>query len=231
LASAPALLGGTAHAFGAVPLLAEPAVAELAERVLGRAPEIQAQAQSLLESARTDWELAQFDLSISGGGRLARRWAQRWQQFLNAGRWRPARLGLVTLLVANLIGLNAWAWHLEAIESMKRAQVRALLVQTFPRVRTIVDAPLQMERELALLRQSSGVPERRDMEVVLGAVGAVLPPGPVPSGIEYSAGEAVVRGIGLDASQVSLVSGSLASQGYSARLDGDRLVVRVAERL
>ena len=108
----------------------------------------------------------------------------------------------------------------------KRDQVKSLLTQTFPRVRTIVDPPLQMERELALLRQAGGGLAARDLEVMLAAVGAALPPGKSAAAIDFSPGEAVLKGVGLSESQMALFSGKLAGQSYSARLDGERLLVR-----
>lgn len=231
LAAAPALLGTGAHGLEAAPVLAEPAVAELAEQLLARTVLIQPVAQGLLASGQTAWELAQFDLAISSGGRMARRWALGWTQFARAPAWRPARWGLVGLLLANLVGLNAWAWRQDAALQAKRDKVKSVLSQTFPRVKTIVDAPVQMERELALLRQASGGLSARDLEVMLGAVGAALPAGQTPSAIEFSPGEAVVKGVGMNPSQLALVSGKLSGLGYTARLDGDRLVVRAGSSL
>ncbi len=217
--------------FDALPLLSEPAVDALAELVLARPASIQEVELALLASSRSTWELAQFDLALSSGGRMARRWTSVWQRFARAPAWRMTRWGLTGLLLANLVGLNAWAWRQDNALQAKRQQVRALLSQTFPRVRTIVDAPVQMEREVALLRQASGGLSGRDMEVMLGALGAALPDGHALTSIEFSPGEAVVKGSALDASQVALVSGKLSGLGYTARLDGDRVVVRAGNGL
>lgn len=230
LGAAPVLLDPGAGESDAVTLLAEPAVAALAEQALAHPVAIQPAAQGLLASTQTDWELAQFDLAISSGGRIARRWAQGSRQFMRVPAWRAARWGFVTLLVANLAGLNAWAWRQDAALQAKRDQVKGLLVQTFPKVKAIVDAPLQMERELGLLRQGSGALSGRDLEVMLGAVGAVLPDGSTPTAIDFVPGQAGVKGLGLNASQVALVTGKLAGLGYVARLDGERLVVRAGDR-
>ena len=127
--------------------------------------------------------------------------------------------------------MNAWAWRQDNALQAKRQQVKALLSLTFPQVRTIVDAPVQMEREVALLRQASGGLSARDMEVMLGAVGAALPDGHTLTSIEFSPGEAVVKGTALDPSQLALVSGKLSGLGYTARLDGDRLVVGAGKGL
>jgi len=210
--------------------VAEPAVAEIAEQVLGRPVTARSAAQALLESCQSNWEIAQFDLAISGRGRIARRWAQASKQWLRAPRWRAARWGLAGLLVAHLVGLNAWAWRLEGDLASRRTQVRQLLTQTFPGIKTVVDAPLQMERQVALLRQSSGALSQRDLETMLSALGTALPDAMVPAGVEFSAGQLSVKGVSLSPAQMELVSGKLSAQGYAARLDVDRLSVRAGGR-
>ena len=229
--AAAVLTGHGTPEFDALTLIAEPAVAALAEQLFARPASIQEVELALLASNRGAWELAQFDLALSSGGRMARRWTSGWRQFAGTPVWRMARWGLIGLLLANLVGLNAWAWRQDTSLQAKRQQVKALLSQTFPRVRTIVDAPVQMEREVALLRQAGGGLSARDMEVMLGAIGGALPSGQTPTSIEFSPGEAVVKGVALDLSQVALVSGKLAGLGYTARLDGERLVVRAGNGL
>jgi general secretion pathway protein L len=181
---------------------------------------------ALLASSQTEWELAQFDLASSGSGRMARRWAQGWVAFVRAARWRAARWGLAVVLLANLVGLNAWAWRLDAQVLLGRAQVRQVLTETFPKIRTVVDAPLQMEREVGLLRQSSGALSSRDLEPMLSALGAALPEGMRPTGLDFSAGQLFVKGLRLNPAQLELVSGKLSAQGYTAQQEGERLIVR-----
>ena len=211
-------------------LLAEPAVAEKAERVLGRTATVRSAAQALLASGQSLWELAQFDLAVSGRGRMARRWAQAWNQLARAPRWRAARWGLVAALIANLAGLNAWAWRLDANLASKRAQVRQVLTQTFPNVKTVVDAPLQMERELALLRLSSGALSARDLEAMLSAAGTAVVQGAAPAGLEFSAGQLTLGGLALTPANVELASGKLSALGYTMRYEGERMVVRAGGR-
>jgi general secretion pathway protein L len=213
------------HADG-VECLAEPAVASIAEHVLGRPASVRSPAQALLESSQTEWELAQFDLATTGRGRMARRSADLGRRLLVAPHWRALRWGLVVALLANLVGLNAWAWRLDETVGARRAQVRELLTQTFPKVRTVVDAPVQMERELALLRQTSGALSPRDFETMLSALGQALPDGRHAAGLEFSAGQLTVKGVSLTPEQSALVSGKLSGQGYGVRQDGDRLTVR-----
>lgn len=226
LESAAAAFAGRSIPDGAGRVLAEPPVAALAEQLLGRPVEVQAMAQRLLEAARSDWELAQFDLAISGSGRLARRWQQRAGVLWRAPNWQAARWGLAGLLLANLVGLNAWAWQLEAAVRDKQQRVNALLVQTFPGVRTVVDAPVQMQRELALLRQASGSVAKDDLDAMLAGVGALLPAGAHASAIDYASGELALKGLGLAGPQFNALREGLQAQGLSARQDGERLLVR-----
>ena len=223
---AAALQGAGLNEGGSYTLYADPAVAGLAEQVLAQPATILPPAQGLAQSSETRWELAQFDLAISSSGRVARRWAQAWSEFARAPAWRPVRWGVVLLLLANLAGLNAWAWRQDAAVAGRQQQVKGLLSQTFPKVKTIVDAPLQMERELARLRQASGAQSGRDLEVMLGAVGAALPSDRNATMIEYGPGELALKGLALDAAQLALMSNKLTGWAYTARLEGDRLLVR-----
>ncbi len=207
-------------------VFAEPAVAGLAEQVLGRAVTVQPAAQRLQQASRCEWDLAQFDLSISGGGRLARRWQQQARQLLFAPPWRAMRWGLVCLALVQLAGLNVWAWKLDSVVREKQQRVNALLTQSFPGVRTVVDAPLQMQREVALLRRSSGGVTPEDLEVMLAALGAAMPAGGVPAAIDFAPGELAVRGLELTEPQRELLQGKLRNQGYQSRIDNDRFVVR-----
>ncbi|MEO8542752.1 MAG: type II secretion system protein GspL [Burkholderiaceae bacterium] len=226
LASAPALLGTRLAADAEGRVLAEPAVAALAEQVMGTAVQIQARAQRLCDAAAGDWELAQFDLSLSGGGRLARRWRQQLGHWLQAPQWRAARWGLVALLLAHVLGFNAWAWKLDALVRDKQQQVRNTLAQAFPEIRTIVDAPLQMQRQLDLLRQSSGGLSAQDMETMLGVLGAALPAGIHASAIDYAPGQLTLRGLALAEPVRAKLADALADHGYRVQLDGERLVMR-----
>jgi general secretion pathway protein L len=148
------------------------------------------------------------------------------RQWWFAPAWRPARWGLVFLVVAHLVGINAWAWKLDAAVRDKQQRVNALLTQTFPGVRTVVDAPLQMQRELALLRQASGGITDADMEAMLAALGDALPAGTIVAAIDFAPGELAVRGPELAGPALVALQDKLQRQGYQARVDNGRLIVR-----
>ena len=129
-------------------------------------------------------------------------------------------------MVANLLGLNAWAWKEESAIAAKRGQINNLLTQTFPEVKVVVDAPVQMERQVTALRQATGSASGSDLESMLGAVSVAAPPGRSLGGIEFSAGEARFKGLNLSAQESSSIAAALRSQGYAARTEGDSIVLR-----
>jgi general secretion pathway protein L len=123
-------LMGTAGrtATDAVPqVLAEPAVAALAERWCKQPVALQQRAERLLQAAQSPWNLAQFELANLA---RSRRWAAAMlsiQSFANAPQWRLARWALVALVMVNLIGLNALALREQAQLTHKRQSVVAVL--------------------------------------------------------------------------------------------------------
>ncbi len=203
-------------------IVAEPAVADLAEQLFQHPVRLEQPAQRWLRAAASPWDLAQFDLARSGRRRALKQWAAAWQAFLYTPQWRALRWGVGLLLVGNLVGLNAWAWHERSTLEDQRAAVRQILTQTFPDVRVVVDAPVQMERAVAVLRQATGAVSARDLETILGALSTVAPAGKNINAIEYGAGEVRVKGLALSPDATR----ALSSAGYTARIDGDSLLVR-----
>ena len=221
------LLGAAAPGDDSVQVVtAEPALAGQAELLLQRSVSLQTEAERWAEAARSPWDLAQFGLLASPQARLRKRLARIGHEAWRGPRWRAARWGLGVLAAAHLAGLNAWAWKERSALDDKRAAERQTLVQTFPGVRTVVDAPVQMEREVALLRQGSGQASGRDLEALLGAAGATLPEAVVPTGIEFANGELRIRGVAPAPEALAPLAARLRSQGYGVRSDGDRLLLQ-----
>ncbi|MDM0031573.1 type II secretion system protein GspL [Variovorax sp. J22P271] len=206
--------------------LAEPAVAELAEAVLGRRVPIVKPAERWLQASRSPWDLAQFDLASTGRARASKKVAALARALWYGRRWRAARWGVLALLLAQFVGLNAWAWKERNALDAKRGAVRSLLTQTFPAVKLVVDAPVQMAREVAALQQATGGVTPSDLEPMLVALAASLPPGRVPTAIDFSAGQLRLRGLGLPATEFASVKTALSSRGYSARTESDLLLVQ-----
>lgn len=204
----------------------EPAVAELAEQLLQQRLPIVTADERWLQAAQSPWDLAQFELASTGRARAGKKFTSILQALRHAPRWRAARWGALVLLLAQLVGVNAWAWKERQALEAKRVAVRSILTQTFPSVQLVVDAPVQMTREVAALQLAAGGLGASDLEPMLAALGASLPPGRTPTAIDYSAGQLRLRGLGLQPSDAERLSATLRSRGYNARNEGDLLLVQ-----
>ena len=204
---------------------ADPAVAEQAERVLDQRFEPVQPQDGLLRSAQSDWNLAQFDFSLSSRARSGQRLRQALREFRSAPAWRPARWGLVAIAATVLLGLNATAWQERHRLGAKRDALRQTLQQTFPQVTLVLDPPRQMQQELQRLQQASGEPGPRDLEAMLSALGqhtqAVQ-----PSRLTYSAGELQLQG---PAEQLSALSSAWPAGLWRVQVDGDTLALRPSQ--
>jgi general secretion pathway protein L len=207
-------------------LRAEPAVAALAEQTLQQPVAIESPAQRLLRASRGGWDLAQFQFARTGRARAAKRAGALWRDFLHAPLWRPARWGLALLVLANLIGLNVLAWRTQDDLAARRAANQALLTQTFPAVKVVVDAPAQMAREVAQLRQATGAASPRDLEPMLQAFAQSAPVSTAPTAIEFAAGELRLKGVTVAAAALTDANQRLRPQGYALSAEGDSTVLR-----
>ena len=178
-------------------------------------------------AATTDWNLAQFDLARRNP--IMARLAVAAHTLWTAPQWRPARWATAGLLLVQVLGLNAYAWHAQTVLAQQRAAIRSTLVGSFPNVTVVVDAPLQMEREVSALRQASGSASSRDLETLLSVYGSIMAVSPVSTAqaaIDFVAGELRLTGATPDPAELSSLDAALQAQGFTARLDGDALVVQ-----
>lgn len=202
-------------------VVAEPAVAQLAEQLFRRPVVLQQRAQRLLQAAQSAWDLAQFDLAHARRDRRWAMWSQALRSLLRAPAWRAARWSLLALVAVNLIGLNAWALREQAKLQAQRDQIRAVLTQTFPKIAVVVDAPLQMARELALLQRTRAKLGGADLEGILSSFSTLAPEGYSPTAIEYVAGELRLTGPGLAPEQQQQLIRALQSRGLKVSLQAD----------
>ena len=212
-----------------VPVFAEPAHVALAEHLMQRKVSLLTRPQRWLDAARSPWDLAQFDLSSTGRSRTVKRLSGAGRELWQSAVWKPARWGLALLLLAHLVGLNAWAWKEQSALTAQRAAIDSALTLTFPQVKVVVDAPLQMERQLAVLRQATGASSGRDLEAMLGALGAVLPLSQQVRAVEFAAGEVRLKGLSVASADLAPLAAQLKSQGYLARMESDVLVVQALQ--
>ncbi|WP_326534959.1 type II secretion system protein GspL [Pseudorhodoferax sp.] len=208
------------------PLLAEPALAHWAEQFGAPQVQLRSSAERWLQAGAGTWDLAQFDMASSDRRRAMQNTMRRATAVLRAPQWRAARWGLGLLVAAHLVGVNAWAWKESTALADKRAAVRGVLSGSFPAVRVVVDAPVQMARELELLRQSAGAYGQRDLEAMLGGLGAALAPGQTLQGIEFGNGEARVLGLPVNPEATATLNGRLRAHGLVAQTEGERLLLR-----
>ena len=208
---------------------AEPAVAALAEQAFGlRIDVLQASQwamQAVVAAKAQGVELAQGDLAVSGGGRA-------WQALMSGLRglwaapaWRPVRYGLVLLLMANVLGLNAWAWKQSSAVAQKRGQLNQVLTTTFPNVKVVVDAPLQMQRELVNLRQTQGQLSGRDFESIYSRFSGIALINSEPNAIYFIANEVQISGVNFSGEQLNAMLPRLQYAGLAVRSDARALMV------
>ena len=207
---------------------ATPAAAAAAERWLDAPVVVVSMAERALQATRSLWNLRQFDLARRSKGTRALGDGLR---SLRSPAWRPLRLGLVALVVTQVIGLNAWAWHLRSgIEERRAAQV-ALLQTSFPQVRAVLDAPLQMRREVALLRAAAGKPDESDFEPLLQAAASVWPADlAAVESVRFEPGRLTLAATSWNAGQIEQFRAQLRPLGLQAESVEGRLVLSRAVR-
>jgi len=221
-----AWLGEHPGQHGAPEVVAEPAVAALAETLFKRPVTLQQRPQRLLQAAQTSWDLAQFELVNASRDRARAHLTQLVQSLLRAPQWRAARLALVVLMLVNLVALNVWALREQAALQSKRQAVRAVLTGTFPKIPVVVDAPQQMAREVAALQRASGTATGTDMEAMLAALGAQLPMTQTLTAIDYASQELRAKAPAAAAAEQARVTLALRQQGLSATWDGVQWLVK-----
>jgi general secretion pathway protein L len=207
-------------------VVAEPAVAALAEQYFTGRVVLQTGAQRAVAAAASAWDLAQFELLRSRRARTRKHLSTWGSSLLRAPHWRAARWAAVALLIVNLGGLQAWAWKEQAALNARRAAIRDVLTSTFPDIRVVVDAPLQMQRSLATLQRQNGATSSADLEEMLGRFQAVAPEIAAPTAIEFMAGELRLKlpttgGVDMDS-----VNARVQAHGYSGQIQGDTLVLK-----
>ena len=211
-------------------LLCEPAMAAWVQQQFGRAPRMLSPGQRLWQAQQTDWDLAQ--------GEWAQGRRQRWARFAHelalnlwqAPRWRPARWGLLALLVLNLVGLQWMAWQQRQLQAQLQKDMAMLLTRSFPAVQVVVDAPLQMAREVQALQRAMGQPNAADLEPMLTSLARALPASAQLSSVQFSPGELRWQAPAVTNDRIEAAREPLRQQGYQLVADGTYWVLRTEVR-
>ncbi len=202
---------------------ATPAAAAAAEQWLGKPVALVPAPQRLLLAARTPWNLRQFDLARRNRGTRALR--DVWREVLSPA-WRPVRWGLVALLLVQVVGMNLWAWHQSSLLAERRQAMVSLLKSTFPQITAVLDAPLQMQREVQAARTLAGKAGDADLEPMLQAVAQNWPPDQPPvDNLRFEPGKLTLGASNWSEPQVAALRDRLRPVGYQVVLSDGRLTV------
>ncbi len=211
-------------------LLSEPAMAAWVQTHFGRAPRMLNPGQRLWQAQQTEWDLAQGEWAQGRRERWARFAQEMAQSLWHAPRWRAARWGLAALLAVNLLGLQWMAWQQGQQQQQLRQQMAAMLTHSFPAVQVVVDAPLQMAREVQALQRAMGQPGPGDMEVMLTQLARALPASAQLSGVQFSPGELRWQASALASDAIEAARAPLRTQGYQLVAEGNQWLLRTEVR-
>ena len=202
---------------------ATPAVAEQAERWLGTTVTVTTAEQRAMGVIDGSWNLRQFELAQHTRGIRALRLVYRG---LMRRHWRPVRIGLVGLVAVQLLGLNLLAWQQTKQLQAGKAALISTLTQSYPQVRAVLDAPVQMQRETESLRASAGRAGEQDLETLLAAAATAWPAerGPVDA-LSFEPGRLVLSATGWSEPQIAQFRSQLKSEGWQLDHNDGRMTL------
>jgi general secretion pathway protein L len=181
--------------------------------------------QRLLQAGRSLWNLRQFDLAPRTRGARALRDSIRR---LMSPAWRPVRLGVATLAVAQILGLNLWAWQQRNAIEGRRAALQSLVKATFPRVSELDiqrDAAAVMQREAQALRTLAGKPGDTDLEPMLQAAASAWPPDRPVENFRFEPGRLSLAANGWTDTQIDEFRSLLRAGGWRVDASEGRLTL------
>jgi general secretion pathway protein L len=133
------------------------------------------------------------------------------------------------LLVLQVLALNALALQQRRQIEAQRGAIAAVLQQTFPEQRLVVDAPLQMQRAVDDLARARGVASDLSVARVFSILGAQAPANLHLTAIEQDGRQLVLKAQGLDAAQAQPLLAALDARGLRAQLQGEQLTITERE--
>jgi general secretion pathway protein L len=188
---------------------------------------VQTPAQRALVLVDNLWDLRQFDLAPRARGVRALRMFSR---ALMRKPWQPVRWGVAALLLVQLLGLNLWAWHRHRELAARRQAITATLTTAFPEVRAILDAPVQMQKQLDLLRASAGSVGEQDFEALLAAAANAWPADRPPTeALAFEPGRLTLSAQGWSPAQIDNFRTQLQGDGWLLEPGEGKLTVSRAD--
>ncbi len=219
-------------------MTAEPAAAALAQRALVTLAAdaashltVRQRHELLLHAATVSKNLAQFDIQALASNSAAQRWQNAWREAVFSPSYRLLRLGVLALLATNVLALNALAWQEKLALTVKKQAIFQTFTQTFPDVKTVIDAPAQMRRQVATLRQSQGALSVGDAEPLLAAWGELAKGDPslapaAGGGLEFSGDALRISGLSGAEAAVAAAGPQAAARGWALTSEAGVLVLR-----
>lgn len=205
---------------------ATPGAASSAEQWLGMPVNVMSRPERALQSARSLWDLRQFDLAQRTRGARALRDGLR--KFASP-QWRPVRWGLAALVVAQIAGLNLWAWHQRGAVEARQQAIRGAVRAAFPRVSDLDlqrDAAAVMQREVQALRTVAGKAGDTDFEPMLMAAASAWPPDRPPvETLRYEPGRLTLAATGWSEPQIAQFKSLLQPAGWQVEANGTQIVL------
>jgi general secretion pathway protein L len=226
------LQGGLARALMPLPVPPEtrwsatPGAVAAAESWLGAPVRVMPPGQRLLQAARSLWNLRQFEFARRTRGARALRDSAR--KFFSP-EWRPVRVGLAALVLAQIVGINLWAWHQRDAIEAKRLAMQALVKTTHPNASAQDiqrDADAVMRRETQALRTLAGKPGDADLEPMLQAAASAWPPERPPvESLRFEPGRLTLSASGWNDAQITQFRSLLRPGGWSVEVVEGRLTL------
>lgn len=217
---------GTTESSARTLIYAEPLVEGVAAQLVCQPATIVHPATRWLRAYRSDWNVGQLEFATTGTAHTRKRIGLAIDFIWTAPEWRAARWAVLVLVLLQIAGLNAWALKERRDLDATRRLIEQTVIDTFPNVTVVVDAPVQMAREVAALKAAAGAIGPNDFEPMLGALGRHLPAERMPSAFDYSGGQLRVRGTSLSPAELESFTARMDRQGYAVRLEGELLVVQ-----
>lgn len=104
--------------------------------------------------------------------------------------------------------------------------MQSVFTNTFPKVQAVVDAPVQMQREVDQLRQRSGQLAQDDAEVMLSTLMQTANFPAASTAVHYQGGELKIEGLQLSSTALADLTRAMEARGYQLQAQGAGLSMR-----